>query len=240
MAAISSAVVGPRLGTRMRSQLAAAMDARGHQRSTIWLLYSPKAAVDIVLRTELAFAHFLHAESDPEVQRIDYEPAARVARLYGEAVAALVDAEVTLRSGEVIWREIKPEEDLARDAEMRGMLQTFVRVHEAQGAAPKHEVWTEKRIYAEPQRIQNWLRVVPWLAQARAWPLQEYGNVVASLLNARRCVQFADVLELGEGPEKALYAAALLKAVQFGRFESDLNRMPFTNNSHFYLPGESP
>lgn len=56
-----------RLGTRMRGALTEAYESRGGGKSNLWLVYSPKADKDFVLRSDLEFGHFLLAESDPEI-----------------------------------------------------------------------------------------------------------------------------------------------------------------------------
>lgn len=226
---------GARLGVRMRGQLADAYASRGHHKSSLWYVYSPKAKADFVLRSDLEFGHFLLAESDPEVAAVDYAPAKRVATLAGEGIGTIVDAEVTKRSGVVEWREVKRSEDVAHGAKTRANLQILIQIKAAGLVAAHHEVFTEREIFLSPQRIHNWMRIIPWLAQARDWPLYDFSIEVAALLNARGEVRFDEVLSLGDGQNNALYGAALLHAVQNGAFQSDLNELPFSQRSRFYL-----
>lgn len=223
-----------RLGTRMRGQLADAYDARGHNASDLVFVYSPKADRDFVLRSEVEFGHFLLVESDPDVQKVDYSPSKRVATLAGEGIGTIVDAEVTLGNGSVVWREVKSSQDVGQGAQNRANLQLMIQLRAAESVAARHELFTEKEIYAQPQRIHNWLRIVPWLAQVREWPLLEYGNEVAALLRARGTVVLRDVLEMGQSPAPALYGAALFKAVQYGLIGSQLDVLPMTQNSRFF------
>lgn len=229
-----------RLGTQMRAQLAEPYASRGHHHSSLWLAFSPKANADVVLRSDLEFGHFLLAESDPSVVKVDYAPQKRVAQAAGEAVGTIVDAEVTLRNGTVIWREIKCSEDVAHGTTTRANTQLMAQVQAAGLVGAMHEVLTEKEIYAQPQRTQNWLQVIPWLAQAREWPLYEFRLGVVALLNARRSVEFEDVLALGNVTTAALYAAALFDRVQYGFILSDLDTLPFTACSRFYLREAPP
>lgn len=223
-----------RLGTRLRGQLADAYEARGHDRSDLVFVYSPKAGRDFALRSELEYGHFLLVESDPDVQKVDYSPSKRVSTWAGEEIGTIVDAEVTLRSGAVVWREVKSSADVEEGAQNRANLQLLIQLRAAESVAAQHQLFTEREIYAQPQRIHNWLRIIPWLAQARDWPLHEYGNEVAALVRARGSVVLEDVLSLGQGPEQALYGAALFRAVQYGLIASQLDVLPMTRNSRFF------
>lgn len=220
----------------MRGQLASAFASRGHHRSNLWFVYSPKAGKDTVLRGDLEYGHFLLAESDPDVQRVDYAPAKRVSEMAGEAIGTIVDAEVTLRSGAVVWREIKQSSDVEHGAQGRANIQLMIQLQAAAAVAARHELLTEKEIFSQPQRIHNWLRIVPWLAQARDWPLHDFGNLVASLVQARGSVEYHEVLDLEEGPQRPLLVAALFRAVQFGHIGSDLDTHPLTRRSRFFSP----
>lgn len=228
---------GIRLGTSMRGVLADAYHARGHGRSGLWLTYSPKADKDVVLKSDIEFGHFLLVESDPDVVNVDYAPARRLQTYAGEGIATIVDAELTLSNGTVVWREVKCSEDVENGATGRANLQLLIQIKAAEAVAARHELITEKEIYANPMRIRNWMRIVPWLAQAREWPLHAYVSEVAALMRTRGNVVLADVLNLGDSRDSAIYAAALFRAVQRGRYGNDLAERPLTSRSVFRLQG---
>lgn len=225
-----------RLGTRMRGALTEAYESRGGGKSNLWLVYSPKADKDFVLRSDLEFGHFLLAESDPEIEKIDYAPGKRVETFAGEGIATIVDAEITLQGGTVVWREIKRSEDVQHGAQGRANLQLMVQLRAAEKVCARHELLTEKDIFANPMRIRNWLRIIPWLAQARAWPLQQYLGAVSTLLKRRGLVTLEQVLELGNDDDATcpLYAAALFKTLQSGGYGHDLNERPLSLNTIFF------
>ena len=238
---VSARSSSARLGTRRRSELANALGARGHARSSLWVVYSPKARADFVLRGDLQFGHFLFAESDPAVESADYAPRTRIEAMVGQAVAAIVDAEIRLVGGRIVWREITSSDAVASHAAARATLPVLAQMTGSDAhEVATHEVWTEKEIYACPQRILNWLRILPWLAQAREWPLHSHAKQVAALLKRRTCITLGDVLALGEHGEDALYAAALFQGVQHGRYASDLEVRPLDVASRFCLPGHGP
>ena len=228
-----------RPGIRLRGLIAEAYEARGGHQNILWLHYSPKAKRDFVLSSDLEYAHFLLAESDTRIDKVDYAPRKRVARIAGETFGTVVDAEVQLKSGEVVWREVKFSEDLAEGEANRASLQILIQRQAANDAAVRHEVLTEKEIFACPQRIRNWHRVVAWLAAAREWALHDYALEVAGLIRRFGRIEFREALALGDAEHAALYGAALLQEVLRGSFHSDLDVKPFTPRSIFYAPGRS-
>lgn len=232
-----SSKAGKRLGTWQRNQLVEAYESRGTHRSNLWMVYSPKAQADFVLRSDIEFGHFLLAESDPDIEAVDYAPAKRVGEYAGEGLATAVDADLRLRSGTVIWREIKHSDEVASGAQTRANLQLLIQAKLAAELNVRHEVLTEVQIFENPQRILNWMRIIPWISQAREWPLLEYISVITRLLKARQCIELREIHELADGQNNALYIAALFRGVQLGRFGSDVNEMTLSDFSRFYLPG---
>jgi len=226
---------GARLGTRLRGKLQADYNRRGKSRYSLWYVYSPKGRRDFVLHGDLRHGHFLHAESDPDVDFVDYAPHDRVARLVGEVLSECVDAEIRLVDGTVVWRSVRSTSSVRKVSAARANLEHLIAQRAHKDLPARIETWTEQEIYAQPVRIQNWNRLLAWVAQARQWPLHELGNEVAILLHTHAEVLLQDVLSLGKDDHKGLYVAALLQGVQYGRFGSDLHEQPFSMRSRFYL-----
>jgi len=224
-----------RLGTQLRGKLQKDYTRRGKSRYSLWYVYSPKAQRDFVLHGDLRYGGFLHAESDPAIRFVDYAPHDRVARIVGEELAALVDIELHLADGSTVWRSVRPSDSAVATADPLKNLRLLVEQRIHKDLPTRVEALTEREIYAKPQRIQNWNRLIPWLAQAREWPLHEVGSEVATLLHVRGDVLLQDVLALGDGEHQGLYVAALLHGVQFGQFRSDLDDRPWTPRSRFYV-----
>lgn len=228
-------VKGARLGTTLRGKLADAYGARGHHRSNLWYVYSPKSKSDVVLRSNLEFLHFLLVESHPDIVEVDYAPKKQVASLSGEAFGTIVDAVCKLRSGAIIWREVKYAKDVEHGAQTRANLQLMTQLKASGLAGVTHEVVTEDQIYGRAQRLHNWMRIIPWIAQCRHLPLHNYTKAVLKIMKTRGDVVLADIAALGLESETGLYCAALFQAVQQGLILSDLDAMPVTWQSRFFL-----
>lgn len=102
------------------------------------------------------------------------------------------------------------------------------------GRGVRYARYTEREIYACPQRIFNWARVVAWLSAIRGRSIYSEHVEVVSLVNARGLVSIGEIQELGTGQESACYVAAALKAVQDGLFVSD-NELPAANSIIKYV-----
>lgn len=232
MAASKSNGKGTRLGTKLRGRLEEAYGARGHHQSSLWSVYSPRTNRDWVLRGDLEWGHFLFAESDPKIETINYSPVPQIVRVGDEDCATELDAEVKFKNGRIQWREIKFS-DSFEELDARSQRQWKAQAEAANSQGIEYVRFTENEIFANPQRIANWRRVVAWLAAVRGRSLYSQHVEVAALLNAQGSASLEEIRLLGSGPESAYYVAAVLKGVQDGKFFSDLDVKPFNKNSTF-------
>lgn len=222
-----------RLGTQLRGKLHGDYAARGKALYSLWYAFSHKGRADVVLHGDPQYYHFLLVESDPEVASVNYDVREHAQRIVGEELGRLVNAELRMADGSVVWRCVRAEEKASLATQLANMqLLIERRVHKELPA--RIEVLTSPEITANPLRIQNWNRLLPYLAQARAWPLHDFGNDVATLLHTRDEVALCDVIALAEPGLEALYIAALLHGVQFGRYRSNLNETPWGLGSRFW------
>lgn len=224
-----------RIGTRLRGALAEAYDSRGDLQSILWLHYSPTAREDVVFPSQLEYLHFLQAEWDPRVASINYRPQKRVARVAGEILGTIVDAEITLRSGEIIWREVKYKADLEAGAANRANLQLLIQLQAARDENVRHEVVTEEELYRSPMALRNAHRTMAWLAGARHFVLTDAESQVLSLLRRLKAFEFGHVLKMGDPKLSAIFGASVLNLARQGRIQSDLDARPFTARTRFYL-----
>lgn len=225
----------PRLGTQLRGELTSAYAARGNRGADLVLHYSPKARKDVALSGQLQFLNFLYCEIDGNVKTVNYVPSSSIASVAGEAFASLVDVEITTNDGRRIWRRlIESEPDTARFVDD---LRSTVG-HGVLAAVSAFEVWTFERLTTNPVILRNALRVVSWLAGARYWPLSPYKRKALTLLQRRRTVTFAEILDLEEGSHRALVGAAILELTCAGTVRSNLAELPLHALSLFHDMGD--
>lgn len=215
--------------------MATAYAARGNRAADLALHYSPKSRKDVALSGQLQFLNFLYCEIDSSVRTLNYAPFPAIARLTGEVFASLVDVELTTLDGRVIWRRlIQSEPDTASFVEDLG-------VAVGQGvlsSVSALEVWTHDQLTSNPVRLRNSLRAVSWMAGARYWPLAEFKSSALALIDLRRTVTFSEVLDLEQGPRRALVGAAVLEMACSGIVRSDLSELPLNGLTLFHSIGE--
>lgn len=219
-----------RLGTRMRGAMSQAYDARGQTAADLHLHYSPKLQRDVVLVGQLSYFHFLLAERDPSIRTVDYAPHERLVKLAGSDFAGLVSSVVTTTDGVEVWRRLtRNEQDDAKFVEDlrlaigHGPLSTVGRL----------EVLTFAQLVADQVWTRNTHRAIAWIAAARHWPLVRHKQQLLELVGKRRRTTFKDCLDQGEGPERALFGAAVLQLALNGNVASDLCREPLSSDTLF-------
>ncbi|MDR7334333.1 hypothetical protein [Roseateles asaccharophilus] len=219
-----------RIGTRIRGQMAAAYEARGETAGDLYLHFSSKMKMDVVLSGRLSYLHFLLVERDPGVDQVDYAPSGRLATLMGKEPAELVDAEIKTTAGEVVWRRLIDKE--ADDTEAVRDLREAIGKGALRGVN-RLEVLTFKQLVAEDTWTRNTHRALAWIAAARSHPLSQPKQDILALLKTGRAVSFQDCLELGAGQAQALYGAAVLQMALNGAVQSDLGVAPLTARTRF-------
>jgi hypothetical protein len=224
---------GTKLGTQLRGKLTDAYAARGRSRSKLPYTYSPRMQCDVVLRSLLEFAHFVLAESDPQITKIDYAPEKQIANVQDDVLGTIVDAVVELKDGTIEWREIKHSGKLDKRSEHQLQAQAEAAYREG----VRYCRFSEKEIFACPQRIDNWIEVIAWLTSVRDRPSYEFDTAVADLLRRNGTVTIDEIQRLGRTrPESTCFVAAAFRKVQSGDYVSDLDFKPLTSKTIISLP----
>jgi hypothetical protein len=224
---------GTRLGTQLRGRLAEAYKRRGKTKGDLILHYSFKCKADVTLAAELQFLHYLHAESDPDVESVSYETSAEVTRVAGAENAEIVHAAVTLKNGTRIWRRLIQElPDLVERAQHLAAMAGSGTLAEIANV----ETLSRDFLVANPMRLRNALRATAWIAAAKHWPLIEQKKQILASVR-QRPMTFEAVLALGEGPHQATFGAAVLELAFAGSIRHDLFELPLTAVTSFYANG---
>ncbi|MGM9480291.1 hypothetical protein ACS5PN_03765 [Roseateles sp. NT4] len=227
---------GARPGVAMRGALAAVYELRGHTQGKLWTQYSGKSRADVAFATEIAYLHFLYVESSFDVVSVDYSPAFKITRAVGESFVDLVDAELVMANGDVIWRKVcddDRERDFLQAQRQLDVLLKHVRMPDGL-RTPRLQTLTHSQMLVNPERIRNWHGIASWLSAGRDWELSEFQIPVSALIRREGRAEFQQVLALGGGTDQDdLYGVALLEALQRGAYRSNLYDAPFTMRSVF-------
>lgn len=225
---------GRRLGTQFRGHLAEAYDRRGHGGANLYLGYSPKCQANVCLPGDLHYFHYLLVEGDPQIKQVDYNPRGVVARLAGDLPAKLVHAQIRMRDGTLVWRRLvrhgTEDPDEVRQLSVavgKGLLSEVSRL----------EILTDQQLTDQPTFLRNMHSALPWVVSAKHWPLHTYRLRLLSSVRKQRCLTFRQVLEMGQGNQSALYAAAALTMAFKGEVISDLRTQTFGALTLFHRQG---
>ena len=237
-----SSTKGARLGTRMRGDLEEAFNLRGSQKAFLFNSYSLKRQSDVVISGKLRFLHFLHAESDPSIETVNYWPSA-------PGISANEDigfhAEVITTGGILKLRAVRSETatDTASQRVNREICLTryrqFPKLSLGKYRSVEFQVLTEQEMLpGHEMRLWNWHRLLPWYAQARYHSLGQAKRLLHARLQAQGACDVRNLLAMAmKGAEGALLIAAAIEAVARGQCQSDLNDVAFSKNTRFFLKG---
>jgi len=177
------------------------------------------------------------AESDAALRSVDYAPLVKESHLEATGFGKAINAIVVKKNGEIEWRELA----YSRPNKVRaggGFNERFKEITElARANGAIYVQLTEDSIYAHSQRLNNWVRILAWMAAARYHSLYNEKIQIATLLDSRGKVLLSDIMLMGEKTSLPLFIAATFKMVQEGDLMSDCNERPLTKNSVIMLPG---
>lgn len=165
MDASTAKAIKGRAPLRASQQLRAALKKRGKGVGSITYFHSAKNDRDIVLSSDLEFAHALFLEADETVRSYDVDPDRVSAYVKGRGyVGSRPDTLITRHTGRLCMVEVKYEQDKTIE---RVLIQADV---QARAAAQLDADWawfTDKDARHYERLINDWLHISPVLHQTR-------------------------------------------------------------------------
>lgn len=220
----------PSPAVKIRAALVAALGARGHGLSNLWLLDSYRAGRKWALRSDSEFIHAVLVEIDPRIRSIDLAPEPVIVRVLEDDCQTTFDAIIEFVDGRRECREIKT--DLDQDTDTRSQLQK-----EAQTAAVRRLDACYVRMYGtqmiqNPQRFWNGVRILRFVNAAKSYPLDEYRDSVATRLqHARDELNLVELCSPFERATHPLVCAAAMQLFLERHISLELDQRPFNEHS---------
>ncbi|MES2150676.1 MAG: hypothetical protein V4508_12895 [Pseudomonadota bacterium] len=177
---------------------------------------------DWVLRSDLEWDHFFHAEFDPDIAQCDYAPVNRTILLAESRIELPVTAAITYKSGEVGYRQVRYSHDVRKRGNDPKETARLIQAAAAEGI--RYEVWTEIEIRRNVVQLANWRRMVAWLSAAREHGLDWYIDEIASTFRSHQTFKLVDVEKAWGEAAFPLYAAAVFQAVRLGTYVADTDK----------------
>jgi hypothetical protein len=211
-----------------RSPLRQAQGARRRQLFNIWYHYSTRLQRDVVLRSDVEFAHFCYLEGAENISRYELEPEPVVLVVDGHPQRTQFDALVEFRDRAPQLREVRTSESQLSAREISQRESQTQAAREA-GFEYVRITWTE--LEEHTQLICNWRAALAYLAAAREFPMeQRCVELCTQLARQRRCT-LHQLLSHTDPALRPLYLAALFKCLQEARLSSDLHAQPLCEAS---------
>ena len=216
-----------------RSRLRQAQGERRHGLFNLWYHYSSRLQRDVVLKSDVEFAHFCWLEGDPRVLRYELEPAPVIVATGIESRQTQFDALVEFRADRPQLREITSDESNLSPREIAR--------REAQGLAAiaagfDYVYITRATLAKHDQLIRNWRCAIAYQAACRELVLEPQCAELAEVLRVRRHSALEDALRQTDPAARPVYLAALFRCLQDALLASDLDLNPLCATTQVWVP----
>lgn len=204
---------------KQRSEVAAAIRARGERGSNIWLVRPPFEARDLVLNSDLQFEAFYLLEGEPTFRQIRYLPAWYEAQEQATVSSTSGDfaTVTTLNRQELSVRLTFGAEPSAADTVLTP---SHGEVHVHIGVLDNHI-----------QRVENWRRVIPCIRRVRLHATAAIERQVALTVHARKRVSLRELRECFLDIDIGIFFGAVAILLRRRELQSDLDTRPWSLNT---------
>jgi len=216
-----------------RSVLRKAAQDRGRQSHNLWYHYSARLRRDVVLKNDLAFAHFCLLEGDPRVSSYELDPEPIAVVIGHETRTIEYHALVTLRDGPPEIRILESKKTLEENALPAG--QSVERA--ATQAGFRCVRITAELLAPYQQLIANWRCALAFLASCRGVNLKPYATNIETRCRGLHRSTIEELLHGTNAIERPLYQAALFTCLQSASLLSDLDEKPLCASSLIWEVG---
>jgi hypothetical protein len=215
-----------------RNRLLQAQQARGRSTFNLWYHYSSRLARDVIVRSDVEFAHFCWLEGDPNILRYELEPSPVIVAVGSQLQRTQFDALVEFHRGRAQLREVKTSE---AQLSARELSQRQAQQQHAEAAGFEYLRVTWESLAPHAQLIRNWRCALAFLTACREIVLTPQREEIKRVLLAERRITLGGVLGHFDPAHRPTYVAALLRCLQAGDFLSDLDSNPLCDHSLLWL-----
>lgn len=216
-----------------RSFLRQAVRERGRRAHNLWYHYSPRLQRDVILKSDVEFAHFCWVEADPQVSRYQLEPPAVTVVVGTEAVRTRFDAFVEFRAAPPELREIKVAEESLSESEVK---QKAAQVQAATDAGFRYVRITKQDLAPHALLIRNWRCALAHQAACRGLLLAPFEEEILAAARLSKNSSLEELLRKTNPDLRGRFLAALFGLLQTARVHSDISTKPLCAATRLWLP----
>jgi hypothetical protein len=216
-----------------RSQLRKAQSARHHGLFNLWYHYSPRLRRDVVLKSDVAFAHFCWLEGDPSILRYELDPDPVIVASGADSRRTQFDALVEFRTGRPQLREFRSDDSKLSPREV---VQREAQEFAATAAGFDYLPITRAALAPHDQLIRNWRCALAFQTACRELVLDPFCAEIVSILKVRRRSTIEDALRQTDPVTRPIHLAALFRSLQEGVLASNLDSRPLCASTQVWAP----
>jgi hypothetical protein len=212
---------------RASNALRSALAKRAKSPGTITYFFSSKNNQDILLSTDLEFAHALLCEADENVKSYESDTDRVIAFVENEGyIGSKPDAIVKFWSGQVEYRKVMY---LGGQGQEHALLQAEVQKRAAETVGAGWAWFSEKDVVANERLFHDWLHIAPVLAQSRIDVKARWEFLAKWVLEeSREGTNLGNLHRRAQDPWELVFSATF-RLIQLGRLSSDLQTKPLSS-----------
>lgn len=219
-------IIKGRSPLRPSKALRSALAKRGKACGTITYFFSSKNDRDILLASDLEFAHALLCEADESVKSYETDAEPVFAFVENEGYCgSKPDAIVKFWSGSSQYREVKYLGDQGNE---HALLQAEIQRRAAETVGASWTWFSEKDANTHARLLHDWLHIAPVLIQSRIDVKARWEYLARWVIEAaREGVTLGDLRNRSQDPWELVFST-IFRLVQLGMLASDLQVKPLS------------
>lgn len=216
---------GASLKSSLRKSVIEAFRARGHGRSNLWLIYSPKTDADWILPSDRQFIHWIYfLEANPDVTDFDLAPEPIISHDVEEARATELDAIVSYRNRNKEWHEVKASSG-KKSPKNRSQFQAQSAAASSEGV--KYRVFDDEDLNDKVKSSIRWLKVIAYATAIRGHEHVSCRTALISYLKNQQTGAIHQLITAFPTFDIAILLGVLSRLAIQGVVNLDLTKMSF-------------
>jgi hypothetical protein len=220
----------------LRQSLHRAYHARGSLNSNLWVVYSVKKDMDLVLTSDRELVHWLcYLETDNSVVDFEIQPEKHVLQTPDGAIATIPDAYVFKRDNSIEWHEVKPGKGNKAALTLTPQLSTQQALAQSHGAI--HRLINDEDLEPRANEAKNWLSALAYASAIRNLEPGPERTFLTNFLRSTGSHNLGYLLNHSGGMEPAIIIGELVRMAIQGKVAIDLRHRSFGYQSRWQCHG---
>lgn len=220
----------------IRQGLSQAYRARGAINSNLWVVYSVKKDMDLILTSDRELVHWVcYLETDNSVADFEIQPEKHVMSTPDGEVATIPDAYVFKRDSTVEWHEVKAGKANKDVLALTPQVSTQRDLAQSHGAL--HRLINDDDLEPRAKEAKNWLSALAYASAIRGYKSDPERTFLTNILRSTGSQNLRYLLNHSGSLEPAIVIGELVKMAIEGKVAIDLRDRSFGYQSRWQCHG---